>query len=74
MKIAQIAPLYESVPPNYYGGTERVVSCLTEELVRQGHDVIRAINLLEFVGYALISPGGGAGGRGGGGLGFGFGG
>ena len=54
-----------------------MVSCLTEELVRQGHDVIRAINLLEFVGYALISPGGGAGGRGGrggGGLGFRFGG
>jgi len=39
MKIAQIAPLYESVPPKYYGGTERVVSWLTEELVRQGHDV-----------------------------------
>ena len=34
MKIAQIAPLYESVPPKYYGGTERVVSYLTEELVR----------------------------------------
>ncbi|MGH7381303.1 MAG: glycosyltransferase family 4 protein [Candidatus Methylomirabilales bacterium] len=39
MRIAQIAPLYESVPPKYYGGTERVVSYLTEELVRQGHDV-----------------------------------
>lgn len=39
MKIAQIAPLYESVPPKYYGGTERVVSFLTEELVKQGHDV-----------------------------------
>lgn len=39
MKIAQIAPLYEAVPPLYYGGTERVVSYLTEELVRQGHDV-----------------------------------
>ena len=39
MKIAQIAPLYESVPPRLYGGTERVVSYLTEELVRQGHDV-----------------------------------
>lgn len=39
MKIAQIAPLYESVPPQLYGGTERVVSYLTEELVRQGHDV-----------------------------------
>src|SRR5882724_10922111 len=39
MKIAQVAPLYESVPPKYYGGTERVVSYLTEELIRQGHDV-----------------------------------
>jgi glycosyltransferase involved in cell wall biosynthesis len=39
MRIAQVAPLYESVPPRLYGGTERVVSYLTEELVRQGHDV-----------------------------------
>jgi len=39
MKIAQIAPLAESVPPRLYGGTERVVSYLTEELVRLGHDV-----------------------------------
>jgi glycosyltransferase involved in cell wall biosynthesis len=39
MRIAQIAPLCESVPPRKYGGTERVVSYLTEELVRQGHDV-----------------------------------
>lgn len=39
MRIAQIAPLYESVPPKYYGGTERVVSYLTEELHRMGHDV-----------------------------------
>src|SRR5208337_5480452 len=39
MKIAQIAPLIESCPPRLYGGTERVVSYLTEELVRQGHDV-----------------------------------
>ncbi|TBW40359.1 glycosyltransferase family 4 protein [Siculibacillus lacustris] len=39
MRIAQIAPLAESVPPKLYGGTERIVSYLTEELVRQGHDV-----------------------------------
>jgi glycosyltransferase involved in cell wall biosynthesis len=39
MRIAQVAPLYESVPPKLYGGTERVVSWLTEELVRLGHDV-----------------------------------
>ena len=39
MRIAQVAPLFESVPPELYGGTERVVSHLTEELVRRGHDV-----------------------------------
>jgi glycosyltransferase involved in cell wall biosynthesis len=39
MRIAQVAPLYESVPPKYYGGTERVVAYLTDELVAQGHDV-----------------------------------
>ena len=39
MKIAQIAPLTEAVPPKLYGGTERVVSWLTEALVEQGHDV-----------------------------------
>lgn len=39
MRIAQVSPLFESVPPKYYGGTERVVSYLTEELVRQGQDV-----------------------------------
>ena len=39
MKVAQIAPLAESVPPKFYGGSERIVSYLTEELVGQGHDV-----------------------------------
>jgi len=39
VRIAQVSPLFESVPPQSYGGTERVVSYLTEELVRQGHDV-----------------------------------
>src|SRR5918998_5401950 len=39
MRIAQVAPPFESVPPAQYGGTERVVSLLTEELVRRGHDV-----------------------------------
>jgi glycosyltransferase involved in cell wall biosynthesis len=39
MKIAQISPLIERVPPRTYGGTERVVSALTEELVKRGHDV-----------------------------------
>ncbi len=39
MRIAQVAPLHESVPPKLYGGSERVVSYLTEELVKQGHEV-----------------------------------
>src|SRR5882672_5675901 len=39
LRIAQVAPLYESVPPKLYGGTERIVSYLTEELVQNGHDV-----------------------------------
>jgi glycosyltransferase involved in cell wall biosynthesis len=39
LRIAQVAPLYEPVPPFQYGGTERVVSWLTEELVRRGHEV-----------------------------------
>lgn len=39
MRIAQVAPLFESVPPSLYGGTERVVSWLTEELVKEGHEV-----------------------------------
>ncbi len=39
MRIAQVAPLFESVPPKLYGGTERIVHYLTEELVRQGHQV-----------------------------------
>ena len=39
MRIAQLAPLMESVPPRLYGGSERIVSYLTEELVRQGHHV-----------------------------------
>ena len=39
MRIAQVAPLFENVPPTRYGGTERIVSYLTEELVAQGHEV-----------------------------------
>jgi glycosyltransferase involved in cell wall biosynthesis len=61
MKIAQIAPLMESVPPFLYGGTERIVSYLTEELVNLGHDVtlfasgdsITAANLVPCVPKAL---------------------
>jgi glycosyltransferase involved in cell wall biosynthesis len=40
MRIAQVSPLYESVPPALYGGTERVVSYITEELIRAGHEVV----------------------------------
>jgi hypothetical protein len=39
MRIAQVSPLHESCPPQFYGGTERAVSYLTEELIRQGHEV-----------------------------------
>src|SRR5215469_311893 len=39
LRIAQLAPLYERIPPKLYGGTERVVSYITEELVHRGHDV-----------------------------------
>src|SRR5262245_16594221 len=39
LRIAQVSPLYESVPPKKYGGTERIVAYLTEELVSRGHDV-----------------------------------
>ena len=39
LRIAQLAPLYERVPPKLYGGTERMVSFITEELVRRGHEV-----------------------------------
>ncbi|HET7019944.1 MAG TPA: glycosyltransferase family 4 protein [Xanthobacteraceae bacterium] len=57
MKIAQIAPLMESVPPRLYGGTERIVSYLTEELVRLGHEVTLfasadSITAAELVGCA----------------------
>ena len=45
MRIAQVAPLIESVPPKNYGGTERVVSYLTEELVRLGEEVFLASGL-----------------------------
>ena len=61
MRIAQIAPLMESVPPKLYGGTERIVSYLTEELVKLGHDVtlfasgdsITSANLVSCVPTAL---------------------
>jgi len=56
MKIAQVAPLYESVPPKMYGGTERVVSYLTEELVNQGHDVTLFASGDSVTSARLIAP------------------
>jgi glycosyltransferase involved in cell wall biosynthesis len=56
MRIAQVAPLYESVPPKMYGGTERVVSYLTEELVAQGHDVTLFASGDSETSARLISP------------------
>jgi len=56
MRIGQIAPLYESVPPKMYGGTERVVSYLTEELVAQGHDVTLFASGDSQTSARLVSP------------------
>jgi Glycosyltransferase Family 4 len=60
MKIAQIAPLMESVPPRLYGGTERIVSYLTDELVRLGHEVTLfasadSVTAAELVGCASMA-------------------
>lgn len=56
MRIAQVSPLYESVPPKLYGGTERVVSYLTEELVRQGHEVTLFASGDSITNARLIAP------------------
>jgi len=56
MRIAQVAPLYERVPPQMYGGTERVVSYLTEELVRLGHDVTLFASGDSVTGARLRAP------------------
>jgi glycosyltransferase involved in cell wall biosynthesis len=56
MKIAQVSPLYESVPPRTYGGTERVVSYLTEELVAQGHEVTLFASGDSVTAAHLIAP------------------
>ncbi|HEU4929792.1 MAG TPA: glycosyltransferase family 4 protein [Candidatus Krumholzibacteria bacterium] len=56
MKIAQVAPLYESVPPSLYGGTERVVSYITEELVKEGHDVTLFASGDSITRARLIAP------------------
>ena len=56
MRIAQISPLVESVPPVLYGGTERIVSYLTEELVRQGHEVTLFASGDSITDARLLSP------------------
>jgi glycosyltransferase involved in cell wall biosynthesis len=56
MRIAQVAPLYERVPPRLYGGTERVVSYLSEELVRRGHRVTLFASGDSLTGARLVSP------------------
>src|SRR5512143_3560369 len=56
VRIAQVSPLYESVPPRYYGGTERVVSYLTEELVRLGHDVTLFASADSVTRARLVAP------------------
>lgn len=56
MKIAQVSPLFESVPPRHYGGTERIVSYLTETLVRQGHDVTLFASGNSSTSARLVAP------------------
>jgi glycosyltransferase involved in cell wall biosynthesis len=56
LRIAQVAPLYERVPPALYGGTERIVYFLTEELVRQGHDVTLFASGDSETSANLVSP------------------
>ncbi|MDZ4675965.1 MAG: glycosyltransferase family 4 protein [Oligoflexia bacterium] len=56
MRIAQVSPLFESVPPKLYGGTERVVSYLTEELIRLGHDVTLFASGDSLTAARLVSP------------------
>ncbi len=56
MRIAQVAPLIESVPPKHYGGTERIVSYLTEELVRVGHDVTLFASGGSVTSARLVAP------------------
>ncbi len=56
MKIAQVAPLFESVPPKLYGGTERIVSYITEGLINKGHDVTLFASADSKTEAELISP------------------
>jgi len=56
VKIAQVAPLHESVPPRLYGGTERIVAYLTEELVRAGHEVTLFASGDSVTSARLVAP------------------
>lgn len=56
MRIAQVAPLHESVPPQLYGGTERVVHVLTEQLVAMGHDVTLVASGDSVTSARLLAP------------------
>jgi glycosyltransferase involved in cell wall biosynthesis len=56
MRIAQVAPLTERVPPHFYGGTERIVSYLSEELLRQGHEVTLFASGDSITRARLIAP------------------
>src|SRR5260370_14641113 len=56
LRIAQLAPLYERIPPKLYGGTERVVSYITEELVRRGH-LVTLFASGESETAAVLAPG-----------------
>jgi glycosyltransferase involved in cell wall biosynthesis len=56
MRIAQVAPLYERVPPTLYGGTERIVSYLVEEQVRRGHDVTLFASGDSRTNAAVVAP------------------
>lgn len=56
VRIAQVAPLFESVPPRLYGGTERVISYLTEELVKLGHEVTLYASGDSVTGARLVAP------------------
>ena len=56
MRIAQVSPLYESCPPKLYGGTERVVAYLTNELVQRGHDVTLFASGDSHTAARLVAP------------------
>src|SRR5206468_9426141 len=56
MRIAQVSPLIESVPPKHYGGKERIVSYLTEELVHLGHEVTLFASGDSVTNARLIAP------------------